>query len=506
MASSKRSRGGSESRLKPIPDWELPSPESGAARAPRSEEGAPTQPLPPAVPLLPYQQRWFADRSRFKIAMMARQIGKTFTTTLEIVNDCLEAEARVGRTRWVILSRGERQAREAMEEGVKRHLSAFEKAFQYLEYDFEGQYKALEVRLPGGSRITALPSNPDTARGFSANGFLDEFAFHQDSRKIWRALFPVITRGFKIRVVSTPNGKDNKFYELMTGQDLPWSRHTVDIYQAVAEGLPVDPEELKKALNDPDGWAQEYELLWLDEASAWLDYDLIHACEDDLAGHEQFYSNGPCFMGVDIAARSDLFVIWVAEQVGDVLWTREVIARRRISFAEQDQLLDEVMRKYRVARVCMDQTGMGEKPVEDARRRYGEYRVEGILFTPASKLLLATAGKELFEDRKIRIPMGDAALRSDLHKLKKVTSPTGAPKFIAESDSSGHADRAWACFLACHAAHNPAGPVEYRSIERRRFGGVIDAGERLGPIARRRIEQEAVWSRRNIMGTVRGAW
>ena len=177
-----------------------------------------------AALLYPYQQRWLADQSRFKVGMFARQTGKTFTTTLEIVLDALKAEAEGRRTRWVILSRGERQAREAMEEGVKRHLSALNIAFKAAEIDYlEGaQVKALEVTLPGGSRITALPANPDTARGFSANVFLDEFAFHADSRKIWTALFPVISAGWKLRVVSTPNGKGNKFYDLMTGQSDLW--------------------------------------------------------------------------------------------------------------------------------------------------------------------------------------------------------------------------------------------------------------------------------------------
>ena len=61
--------------------------------------------------------------------------------------------------------------------------------------DQDAGYKALEVAFPSGSRITALPANADTARGFSANVFLDEFAFHADSRKIWAALFPVISKG-----------------------------------------------------------------------------------------------------------------------------------------------------------------------------------------------------------------------------------------------------------------------------------------------------------------------
>ena len=72
----------------------------------------------PALPLYAYQRRWVQDDSRFKIAMFARQCGKTFTSTLELALDCALAEAAGQRRRWVILSRGERQAREAMNEGV----------------------------------------------------------------------------------------------------------------------------------------------------------------------------------------------------------------------------------------------------------------------------------------------------------------------------------------------------------------------------------------------------
>ncbi len=414
----------------------------------------------PAITIYPYQGRWITDNARFKAGMSSRQSGKTFTSTLELVNDCLDAEVNNARRRWVILSRGERQAREAMEEGVKRHLQAYQTAFKSLEYDWEGSIKAVEIELPNGSRITALPSSPDTARGFSANILLDEFAFHKDSRKIWQAVFPVASRnGLKIRVISTPNGKGNKFYEIMTDDDPIWSRHVTDIYQAVADGLPRDIEDLRRGINDPDAWAQEYELKWLDEASAWLSYDLINAVEDERAGMPELYAGGPCYLGVDIGRRNDLFVIWAAEEVGDVLWTREITARRRISFAEQDALLDEAFSRYHVIRCCMDQTGMGEKPVEDAQRRHGLYRVEGVLFTPANKQLVATVGKQRFEDRKIRIPMGDQDVRSDLHKLKKIVTPSGSVRFEAESDSAGHADRAWACFLACHAAEGYNGPV-----------------------------------------------
>lgn len=407
------------------------------------------------LPLLyGYQRRWFQDKSRFKLGKFARQTGKTFTTTLESVDDSFEHLVKQMRTRWVILSRGERQAKEAMDEGVKVHAKAYGVPFEeyQIEYDIGAvRYNALEVSFPHGSRITALPANPDTARGFSANVFLDEFAFHRDSGAIWKALFPVISAGWKLRVTSTPNGKSGKFYELDTADDDTWSRHTVDIYQAVADGLPRDIEQLRAGIADEDAWAQEYELKYLDEASAWLTYELITSVEDVRAGKPQLYQGGVCFVGVDIGRRHDLFVIWVLEQIGDVLWTREIVELKRATFAEQDDALDEVMRRYRVGRVCMDQTGMGEKPVEDAQRRYGENRVEGVLFTGPNKLVMATAGKERFEDRTIRIPEGSPTLRSDLHKLRKMVGPTGAPRFVAERDDD-HADRTWACFLAVNAA------------------------------------------------------
>ncbi len=413
------------------------------------------------------QRAYVDDVSRFKAAMFARQSGKTFGSTLEIVDSCLDAEAEGRSERWVILSRGERQAGEAMNAGVKVHLDNYQTAFKALEYDWEATTRALEVVLPGGSKITALPANPDTARGFTANVLLDEFAFHADSRAIWQALFPVVSKpGLKLRVVSTPNGKGNKFYELMTMGDEHalretgnviaegWSLHSCDIYQAVAGGLDRDIDELKAAIGDPEAWAQEFELQWLDSAHAWLPFDLIDAAEHDAAGDPNAYAGGICYVGIDIAARNDLFVIAIVEPRGDVHWVREIIERRGATFAEQDQLLDEVMRGYTVGRVCIDQTGMGEKPVEDAKRHYGDYRVEGVLFSAASKQLMATRAREAFEDRRVRIPAGSPDLRADLHSLKRIQLPSGNIRFDADRDAGSHADRTWSLFLALHAADN----------------------------------------------------
>ena len=440
-----------------------------------------------AVPLHAYQQRWLLDRSRFKIGMFARQTGKTFTTTLEIVDDCYQAATEGRSVRWVILSRGARQAKEAMRFGVHLHARAYGLALEESEFEWEAasgeKYTALEA-VVAGSTITALPANPDTARGFSANVFLDEFAWHAQSRAIWGALFPVISAGWKLRITSTPNGKGNKFYELMTDREIAdlWSRHRVDIHVAVADGLDRNVAELKAGLNDDELWRQEYELEWLDEASAWLSYDLINQCENGDAGDPSLYRGGRVYIGNDIARRKHLWIAWPLELVGDVAWTREIVELRNATFRTQDETLDDVVERYRTSKVAMDQSGMGEKPVEDAIRRYGMSLVEGVILTPARRLVLATALRERFEDRTIRIPAGRREIRADLHSVKKIAGATGHPRLVVEDEGEaaggGHGDRFWAAALACGAAAGLSGPIEGVPLPARESFGFEDGGGR----------------------------
>ena len=167
-------------------------------------------PLRRAINLLPYQQRWVQDDAKLKIAVKARQIGYSFAATLRAVFKCLEY-----KTTWIFLSKGERQSRLLMEK-VQDHIRTCGIVARASESTyFEGtSLKQLEVRFPNGSVIYGLPANPDTARGYTGHVTLDEFAFHADADKIYAALFPTITRGYGIEVISTPNGTQGKFYEL----------------------------------------------------------------------------------------------------------------------------------------------------------------------------------------------------------------------------------------------------------------------------------------------------
>lgn len=416
----------------------------------------------PAVPLYPYQIGVMNDESRFVCALMSRQIGKTFVFSLKIVRDVFKAIASGRKSRWVILSRGEKQAKEALEL-CKLHARAFSSTIDLIEenYDWrpEGEdttYKVSEIIFGNGSKITALPANPDTARGFSGNVWLDEFAFHADSSKIWKAVFPIVTRGFKLLISSSANGKDNKFYEIWQRSEI-FSKHFCDIHQAIEQGCPLNAEEIRQALLDDDAFEQEYLCQFLDEAHAYLPYNLIESCEHEDAGKPDRYQGGSVFLGVDIARRKDLFVVFAWESMGDVLWCREIAAHRRISFKEQDMVLAGFFQRYNVIRCCIDQTGMGEKPVEDARESYGD-QVEGILMNADIKFKLASAAKKRFEDKLLRIPKSDV-LREDFHKLKRIPTANGNWRFDADRDSNGHADRAWAAFLGIYAGDTPNIPI-----------------------------------------------
>ncbi len=414
--------------------------------------------------LHPYQRRYLNDKSRFKAGLFSRQTGKTFTTTLEAVDDCLDAESEGRISKWTILSASRDRAKDAIDDGVKRHLQAYQTAFEYLEIEpppgTDIEETVYEVRFPGGSRIRAVAATPNTARGISENVILDEFAWQKNNRQIWIAVFPVVSRGdLKLRVISTTNGKGEKFYEIMTSPEMAkvFSRHVVDIYQAVADGLPRNIEELKSGLNDPDAWAQEYECQFMDAAGSWLTYDLIDGCEHDDAGIPELYTGGFSYVGMDFGRRKNLTSIYAFEEVDDVLWLREWVELEKTRFAIQMDELARMFKTYKVIRAGLDQTGMGEKPVEDAEEAHGKEHIEGFLFSATVKLNMATILKTRMEDRRLRIPRR-TELRTDLHSVTKTVGPGGHPRLAAPTLNGSHADRFWACALGCAVADTEAPP------------------------------------------------
>lgn len=435
---------------------------------------------------LPYQVKWITDHSRFKISEKSRRIGMTYAQAYEDVLDAAKAKGAMD----VWFSSADQSAAKEYILYCAQWAKLFNiaaKDLGELVLDKEKDIKALVIEFASGKRINALSSNPKAFRSKGGKLVLDEYAFHKQPEELWKAAIPVMTWGFPVRVLSTYNGKGNRYYRMVEDakKGNKWSLHSTTLIDAVNQGLadkiqgkklsPAEREswidEQREAAGDEETWQQEYMCNPIDEATAWLPWDLIVGCEHEDAGKPELYQGGNCYVGNDIGRRRDLAVLWVDEEVGDVLFCREVISMKGKKFAEQDAELDRVMRRYNVKRLCMDQTGMGEKPVEDAKRRYGEYVVEGVIFSGPVKQDLATVGKQKFEDRRVRIP-ASREIRESHHAVRKVMTTAGNPRFDADRSEVGHADEFWAHMLAVHAADRPFQKIEYERVTQRRMAVV----------------------------------
>lgn len=442
----------------------------------------------PNAYFLPYQMAWIKDASRFKIVEKSRRVGFTYAQSYEDVRDAARAD---GMDVW-FSSADESAAKEYIRycEQWARLFKVAAESLGELVIDKDDDIKALVIQFASGKRIHALSSNPKAFRSKGGKLVLDEFAFHKQPEELWKAAIPVITWGFPVRILSTYNGKGNRYYRIVQDakkglavsgskdRKSQWSLHTVTIEEAVAQGL-VDKIlgrkatkaerdqfllDCREAAGDEETYQQEYMCEPVDEATAWLTWELITSAEHGDAGRPELYAGGECYVGWDVARRRDLSIIWVDERVGDVSWTREVIAMRNWKFAAQEAEFDRVMAQYRVRRACIDQTGMGEKIVEDAQKRHGQYRVEGIQFTAPVKQHLATVGKQRFEDRKVRMP-AEREIRESHHSVRKLTTVAGNPRFDADRSEIGHGDHFWAHMLAEHAAEQQQQPPAGESVE-----------------------------------------
>src|SRR3984957_12316641 len=134
------------------------------------------------IALRPYQQAIFDDRSSgILILHWSRQIGKSFTLAAWAVDRLL---SRPGRLVTVLSNSRENGAEFVAKCAEVCHLNGTEYESVDKSQGVRFQNMRMEVRIRANGkvgRIKVLAANPRTARGFSGDLILDEFAFHEDS-------------------------------------------------------------------------------------------------------------------------------------------------------------------------------------------------------------------------------------------------------------------------------------------------------------------------------------
>lgn len=422
--------------------------------------------------------RWLNDNSKVKIWEKSRRIGATYVQSYEDVRDCVYK--RVPAV-W-FSSADESAAREYIdycEQWVKLFNCAA-KSMGELVIDNDKDIKAYVIEFSNGTKIHALSSNPKGFRSKGGKVVLDEFAFHQSAMELWKAARPCITWGYPLRILSTHNGQNclyYKFIDQVQKGKLNWSHHKVPIQLAVEEGL-VDKiykretteqeksdwlEEQKRDCFDEYTWQQEYCCVAIDEACAFLPYELISSCESTNVLKPLDNIQGDLYIGVDIGRRKDLTAIWCLEVFENSKYTRLVKVLEKTPFHIQYEILSNILKHPKLRRCCIDSTGIGMQLAETAQRDFGQYRVEPVMFTNKSKEEMAFNLRTNFEDKAVIIP-SDHDIREDLHSIRRVTTKAGNIRFDADtSEVNGHADRFWGLALALIACSVPFSPIEISS-------------------------------------------
>lgn len=477
--------------------------------------------------LLIYQQEWIADDSPLKIAEKSRRIGLTWA---EAADDVLIASSEAGSNVFYI-SATQDMAIEYIEACAMwaRHfdMAAGEIAEGIFVDDDGREIKTYKIDFPKtGKRIVALSSRPANLRGKQGVVVIDEAAFAPDLEGLIKAAMAMLMWGDKVRIISTHNGDDSPFNELI--QEVRAGKrggtvHRITFASAVEQGL-----FRRVCLRKGVAWAAEAEAQWVagvrkfygDDSAEELDVipaqgggsyiplALIEArmkpgvnivrgkwpaefslvpeptrfrevaewCQEFLApALGELDRDRVHGYGQDFARVGDLTVITVLEEGSDtVKRPRLVVELARCPYKQQEQILDFVVdRLPRFRFGAHDANGNGGQIAEHAADRYGHDRIEQVHLTEKFYIEQMPKFKAHLEDATLdNLPLDDQC-RDDLRAIKKIN---GVPKIPKAKTQTGdgpklqrHGDFAISLLLADYALHADVAGVclGFESISRR---------------------------------------
>jgi phage FluMu gp28-like protein len=431
---------------------------------------------PSVIKFDPSQRAMFEDTSRVIVVVWHRQKGKDFTAAAKAVRHAL----KTGQS-WFIVSLTQRQA-DATFDKCKAVCKIFmtllaivgtpeEGSYPTEQYDKELKqsftFLAREIRLPGGGRVVSLPGrDPDTLAGLTGNVIFTEFGlFPNGGYDHWRVVFPLTTRGFTCIVISTPRGKNTKFYELFVNDGGAYSVHFCDIHHSIAhdefvlrdnEGNKTDIDTFKKLYGDATGFEREYECKFSGDASSlvtWaeleraaelglgLPFDWVRvdgnaaskAAEVLTEIKSQINAGARVELGWDVARTGHLSVLSLnLAKVNRPKHLRFVLGMRGCRFEFQRGFVIQAMKLQNWSVGLGDATGLGMESNETLATAFPK-RWEGFTFTGPGKRDLASGLKTAFNDGTQTLPSMSTHkfIAADIYAIQQ--DSTGANISISET-------------------------------------------------------------------------
>lgn len=244
------------------------------------------------IQLRKYQKRILKSwkDNRFNVLLSSRQLGKsTLLTIFALWQICFNPDQRV-----LLIANKEATAINIF----KRVRLAYELCPNWLKPAVV-EYAKTGMTLANGSSISVSSTSSDSARGESCNVLMiDEAAFIDPSiiEEFWASVMPVITASdeSKILIASTPNGIDNKFYEIFSGAeegDNEWSAQKVDWWELDGRDE-AWKEKMIKTLGSEEVFNQEYGNVFKQRGESGFDPGLMTELKANTRAPSWIYDNG----------------------------------------------------------------------------------------------------------------------------------------------------------------------------------------------------------------------
>lgn len=437
-----------------------------------------------------FQLAHLSDDSTFRIEDKSRQIAWSFTVAAEAV-----AEAILEKQGSIFVSINLDEAKEKIRYARNVFQNIQLSGLPRLTRDNE-----LSLEFDNGARLVSLPSKPPRGKA-RMNIYLDEFAHVQHDRQIYTAALPVISKGGRLRVGSSPLGASGVHWEISQQQlrqypgysrkRTPWWEvyaFCVNVREArrLAPGMATfDRVEMfgtdrLKAIyaNMPEeDFQQEYEAVYVDEVTAWITWEEIKAAQDPgltcvISYNREKVDNARQAIdeladlirqgkieqslgaGYDVGRTrntSELFLIGVTTT--NTYPLRAAITLDNCGFDEQQDILQYAMTQLPIFSMLIDQNGIGMQLAEKMEKLfYG--KVQGALFTNPNKALWAGDAKMRIQQRKAPLPV-NREIAYQIHSIKKIITPAKNIVLDTDRDEKHHADKFWAWALGLTAAGRP---------------------------------------------------
>ena len=152
-----------------------------------------------------FQLKHFNDNSIFRVENKSRQIAWSFTVAAEAM-----ADAILSGQSSLFVSINLDEATEKI-----RYARAVYDSLQIGGLPKITRDNVLTIELDNGARLISMPSKPPRGKA-RMNVYLDEFAHAQHDKLIYTAALPVISKGGRLRIGSSPLGASGVFWEVFS--------------------------------------------------------------------------------------------------------------------------------------------------------------------------------------------------------------------------------------------------------------------------------------------------